>query len=345
VPPQELARAVGTGRRARDDRLGTEVTADVLRERRGARIAPVHVLLERLAGDDLQVGIEAALPAPDLAERAGRRLGDDLHRLVHGQPGEAVRPLERHHLVEDDAEGVDVGPHVHASRLAARLLRAHVRRRAAHDADAGQRRTGVLLDVGEARQREIEHLEVRKLRGRPRLGRDDDVRRLQVTVDDAPLVRVVHGGTDRLEEPQPQHHLLVGKGVGAAGEPAVERLAPHELHREPAVPVLGPARLVDRGDVRVLEAAERFDLALEHARLQLAEVTRLAPHLDGDAAARMPLLRLPDDTHATLTQQSDDAIRADRRRHRPPRRGWHRALFAEGPSGVVGIHPSSSLAA
>ncbi len=82
-----------------------------------------------------------------------------------------------------------------------------------------------------------------------------------------------------------------------------------------AVP--GVAGLVDGGDVRVLEAAQHLRLTVEHAGVQVVDVVPLAHHLEGDAAARVLLLGLPDHAHATLAEQPDDPVLADRLRHRP----------------------------
>ena len=130
------------------------------------------------------------------AERrpAGLRRQDGRHRVGDRLASERSPPREA--LVEDAAEGEDVGPFV--DRLAARLLRRHVRRgpeddarlRAARRERRGLRdlrRRGVALEgLGEA---EVEQLDL-SFRG------DHDVRGLQVPVDDPPLVRRFKGFGD-----------------------------------------------------------------------------------------------------------------------------------------------------
>ena len=74
--------------------------------------------------------------------------------------------------------------------------------------------------VRDARETEVEDLHLACLR-------DDEVRGLQVAVDDAALVRVVHGAADRVEELQPLAQLL-------ARRPLAAELVPHEGARASA---------------------------------------------------------------------------------------------------------------
>ncbi len=136
-------------------------------------------------------------------------------------------------------------------------------------------------------------------------------------MDDPALVGVADRLADRPEEPQPQLELLPRHGLRARAEPLAERRPAHELHGEEVVPVVGVARLVDRGDVGVLEAAEDLRLAVEHAGVEIVDVVPLAHDLERDAAARVLLLGFPDDAHPALAEQPEDAIPADRGRHLP----------------------------
>ena len=163
-------------------------------------------------------------------------------------------------------------------------------------------------------------------------------------MDDAALVRVVDRLADGREEAEPQLELLRRHRRRALRQPLPERLAPHQLHGEEVVAVPGVAGLVDGGDVRVLEAAEDLRLAVEHAGVQVVDVVALAHHLEGDAAARVLLLGLPDDAHAALAEQADDLVLADRLRHRP--RGCPAAGGAAGPESVgTASTPSTDAAA
>jgi hypothetical protein len=224
-----------------------------------------------------------------------------------------VRAPPREHLVQDHAEGEDVAAHVDRRHVAARLLRAHVRDGAADHALMGERAVlGVL--GGQPREAEVEDLHHRRRGfGVALLGRrHDDVQGLQVAVDHAALVRVVHSVGDRAEHLEPLRDLLRRQRASAGGEPLVERLSAHQLHREVVVPVGRVPRLVDRGDVGVPESAERLGLAAEHAGVDVVDVVPLSHDLDGDAPARAGLLGLPHHAHAALAEEADDAVVADR---------------------------------
>ena len=119
-------------------------------------------------------------------------------------PSNGARPGE--HLVQHAAEGPDIGPLV--DDLAARLLRAHVGGGAEDDPRAGARRSSHVGDcvgsgapgsrVPDLRQAEVQHLD-------HAVGRDLDVGRLQIAMDDPLLVRRFErvGGLPRWTARQP----------------------------------------------------------------------------------------------------------------------------------------------
>ena len=109
------------------------------------------------------------------------RLGQQLHRRAA-----LVRTLPRQHLVEDDAERVDVRPRVDVVRVH-HLLRRHVRGRT--DDHARRRHRRLVLVV-----RELRHAKVRQLR-RP-VSVEHDVVGLDVPVDHAVPVRHLEGKGD-----------------------------------------------------------------------------------------------------------------------------------------------------
>ncbi len=94
----------------------------------------------------------------------------------------AERPLAGQHLVEDHAQAVDVAAGVDVVRLAARLFGRHVGRRA-HDLAVRRHRLAVGVALGEAEVGDV----------RPALAVEEDVRRLDVAVDDAVVVGVLQG--------------------------------------------------------------------------------------------------------------------------------------------------------
>ena len=132
-------------------------------------------------------------------------------------------------LVDEDAERVDVAAQVDLEGGASCLLGAHVRHRSADVAELAQlARLGIR--VRDAREAEVEDLDLREARGPPTWlpvaleppgGRrdDEDVRRLQVAVDDSALVGVADGPADRREEAQPVAQL---RGCGSVA-PHVSR--------------------------------------------------------------------------------------------------------------------------
>ena len=89
-------------------------------------------------------------------------------------------------LIEDDAELIDVGGD--GDRLAAELLRAGVGQSQDH---LRRRVRDVRKEAGDA---EVEELDFSS-------GGDEDVRRLEVAVDDELLVRRLHRIADRTQEP------------------------------------------------------------------------------------------------------------------------------------------------
>ena len=133
-----------------------------------------------------------------------------------------------------------------ASLHARRLLRRHVGR-SPHDG-ARLRQVAVALDP--PGQAEVGHVRLAALV-------DQDVRRLQVAVEDPALMGVVHRLRDDRDQP--------GRGADVAAEvaePLVEAGAGDQLHAEVMqAPAL--ADLEDRDDVGVVELRDRLGLVLE----------------------------------------------------------------------------------
>ena len=185
--------------RSRSDQTATQDPPDCRRGRR-RQGGPVGLALEHLGED----------------------LGD-------GRP--LKRPAAGEALVEDAAEAPHVGPAIHG--LALRLLRTHVGRRAEnHPGDGarrGQRRRCGQVNAsagGLRRQRlgqtEVEHLDLP-------VGRELHVRRLEIAVDHARLVRGLERGGDLTH----QLDRLVDRNR-TAGQPLGQVLALDKLHRQEA---------------------------------------------------------------------------------------------------------------
>ncbi|MFN8091658.1 MAG: hypothetical protein U0599_05430 [Vicinamibacteria bacterium] len=201
-------------------------------------------------------------------------------------------------LVEDRRRGEEVGPRVH---LAARhLLGGHVAGRADDQPRAGQLGRGPERRGELARERagEAEVEELDAVRG------EEDVRGLQVPVDDAGRVEGLEGGEDVA-----RHREGLVRRQRAAREPGRERFAGEQLHRDEEAPgVL--ADLVDLADVRVVDRGRRPGLAAE---TPAGRLVGLGDRLHRDAPAEALVLGGEDDAHAALADALEQAVAAEGR--------------------------------
>jgi hypothetical protein len=221
--------------------LAGERAAHVVRELEGRLVAVLRPPLHGLRDDRLDRGRDAG------AERAERRrvlqqhLGEDGdRRALEGRPS-------REEVVERRPERVHVRPRADEVALVPDLLRRHVVRRADEVALGG-----------EAGRVDLERdPEVREARLSGRV--DEDVRGLDVAVDDPAPVRLVEGEGDLADDRE-----RLGLGERAAPlEDAVDVDAVHELHGDVEL-ALGLADVLDLHEVRVpAEAGDRPGLADE----------------------------------------------------------------------------------
>ena len=131
------------------------------------------------------------------------------------------------HFVKQDAERIDVAASVDVETAHLRLLRAGVGRRADERLEFGEESFLGEPLLGRLGDAEVDHLGHRHAV----VQRDEDVRRLDVAVDDALLMRVLDGVTDLDEEIEP---FLGGELVLVA---VIGDLDPaHQFHHE-----VGPA--------------------------------------------------------------------------------------------------------
>ena len=161
--------------RSRRDRLAGQPPRQVLGESIGTGVAPARVLLEALQADDFQIPRHSRVelprwlrrPLPHLVHRLQERWS---HRTAPaGQQG-----------VEDRSQPVDVGRGRQCAAFARSLLGRHVGGRA--DDRPRVRQLAVPLDsLGQAEVGDM----------RLTIGIDQDIRRLQVAMEDASLVSVV----------------------------------------------------------------------------------------------------------------------------------------------------------
>ena len=131
----------------------------------------------------------------------------------------------------------------------------------------------------------------------------EDVGRLEVAVDDALLVRVLHRVTHHGEQP---HALVHGEPCLVAE--LVDGASRHVLHGKVEAPILGGPGLEHARNVGVVHERQRLPLRLE-ARGRASRVDAHLDHLERHAAADgMRLLGEVDDAHAALSQDVDHVV-------------------------------------
>ena len=239
--------------------------------------------------------------------------------------GAAERRLAGHQLIKHDPEAVDVAPTVGPMAVAAGLLGRDVGGRAE---DLALQRQGALVPASPG-QAEVGDVGAA-------VAVDQDVRRLEVAVDDPSPMGVVDGPGDR----QDQAGRLAGRDRPVL-EPAGQGRAVDVLADEVAGPV-DPAGVVDGDDPGVPEPGAAAGLAEEP--LDLARRPRvLRPRdLQRDDPPELPVDRPVDDAEraaAGLLDQLEPPEAPGRGPDgdrsigcRPPRRRW-RPRWRSGPGG------------
>jgi hypothetical protein len=180
-----------------------------------------------------------------------------------------------------------------ANLLAGGLLGAHVGRRARHHPRSRHRHAAALA-------RKTRHPEVQDAGhlGRASGRLDEDVRRLQVPVHDAGVVRVTKRAGDlRHQRRQPRGRQWPGLQEPFQGLPLQERH--HQIH----IRLIAP-RVEDGHDVRVVQPARNPGLADEAAYRRLVERQRRVQQLHGDFTLEVAL---PCDEHHAETASRQDA--------------------------------------
>ena len=262
--------------------------ADVERGREAVRGIALEAPQDRAVPRGRQVGRRSP--------RRGRRLLELLQR--DRQRRVAVERLAAgDHLVEDDAERVDVGRGRQGAALD--LLGRHVVRRAEHGLRLRQRRPARRLRA--AREAEVGDDDPHAARP-PLVGREHDVAALEVAVDHAGVVR----GGERRGHLLDQRQRVRRPHPAGALEALGERLAGEQLHREERE-VLVVEDVVDPAHVRVRHRAREVDLPQEPVHRP-----RIARDLRPDRLERDPLvedlvLGLVDLAHAAARDEAHDA--------------------------------------
>ena len=204
-------------------------------------VALAHVFLEHAAHDAGDVGRHERIER----RHVGRLDRED--RAQHGGVGVArERPLAAEQLVRHHARREDVGALV--DRLARRLLGRHVGRRAQDRADHRHLGRGLAAAPREPEVHDLDRA----------VGREHQVRRLDVAMHDAVAVRVLQAAAEIVEHEQ--RHLERGRAVRR--DPLLQVHALDEFHGDVGH-VFVPAAVDDLDDVLVPHHRGRARLALE----------------------------------------------------------------------------------
>ena len=210
------------------------------------------------------------------------------------------------HLVHDAAERPDVGAAV--ERQPARLLGAHVGGRPHHRVGAGlARRQRVRSGLVAARigddgfgQAEVEHLH-------HAVGRELDVGRLQIAVDDALFVRGVERVHDLAGDADHLGKRQAAPGRGGALQVFVQRVAFDQLHHQRQHAALF-LEAEERGDVGMVEGGQDAGFALEPCDAFGIGDEGLGQRLQRDVAAQVRVMRPIHLAHSALTYESQDFV-------------------------------------
>jgi len=223
-----------------------------------------------------------------IATVGGRRAPDDRRRVPGGQRARGhyspapvvIGPVRRlHKPCQDTPQGEDVAARV--GGLAGQLL-GRDKARCPKQRPLRGERARTARAVQQPRDAEVHDR-------RPGIAigptADEDVGRLQVAVDHAPLVRVLHGAADTGKQPAAK-----GEAHAVPLAPPVDRQALHKLGHQERLPTSRPPRVVDRRDPPMAQRAQNLRLALQAVGRPRAHTLVVAKHLDGHLALDRPSL-------------------------------------------------------
>ena len=241
--------------------------------------------------------LETALEQSPDAHRRLRRQGGPIGLVFEdrrdrvGDSLAAKHPPGRQHLVQHGAESPDVGSLV--DRLSSCLLGAHVAGRARNHSFSC-----FLVAPKHLRQTEVEHLH-----GVAR--RDLDVRRFQIAVDDALLVRRL----ERLRDLARDHECLQNR-QRTQGQTLGERGAFHEFEDE-AADAVGLLQPVDRANLRMVQRRQDPRFAFEVRKPLRVCKEDVRDNLDCDISAQLRVVSAVNLAHPARADQSQDLVRTD----------------------------------
>ncbi len=263
-------------------------TLQLARHRRRARRTCERVLLQRAT--DHAVGGDHGGPAAEGGRLFVQGRVQDLDDALADEGGAA-----RQHLEQDCSEGEQVGADV--GPVAPDLFRRHVAGRPEERSSLRQ-----AVAARRARQRRPRQAEVEDLDA---VGRQEDVRRLEVAVDDLAIVERLEGR----EHPDRDRNRLVDLHRPAP-EPLAQGLAVEQLHGdEDRAGVV--ADVEDLADRRMAHAGRHAGLTFE--ALPGGRISGGRDRLDGHRAAEALVAGGIHDAHAALSDLADHVVVADAR--------------------------------
>ena len=248
-------------------------------------------------------------------------------------------------LVEQDPQRVNVAARVDIERAHLRLLRAHVGRGAYEQFEGGEERFVGQSLIGRFRDAKVNHLGHRFAI----LERDQDVRRFDIAVDNALLVRVLQGMADLDEEVEP----LLGREmilVAVVGDLD----PPHQFHDEVGPAGVGRARIQNPGDIRMVHEGQRLPLGLEagddslgvHAQLDNLERHSAADGLLLLGHVHRPAAAFPDLLEEFVGTDPVSGLLGERHGQTEGQLGgWDDRLFEEPFGMLVGLEELLNLGA
>ena len=329
---ESLPRANGPGL----DRLVVRKAPEIFRQCARGMVALGRRFLQARQADRFQV-------ARHLGLKPARWHRIVLRHLKHGIESRlaAERRPAREQFVENSPQRINVRRRADVAVLAERLLRSDVARRPHHRPAARlphcRRRTDltrarpVRLRVHFLGETEVSDLESRQsgisvallafvapgnfvFRPLPFASRQQNVARLQIAMHDAPLVGVLDGPSEGLDQ--------VSRGAGRPGiafEMLAERAAFDEFKGE-VRPAFDLADLVYLHDVRMLQRRHGLGLAAETLEFPLARMVARQNHLEGDEPVQVFLPCLINNAHAAATEFPKDLVTRHRMAHGAGRR-------------------------
>ncbi len=209
--------------------------------------------------------------------------------------GGIERGMAGEHLVEDDAEGVDIRPGIEILPLA--LFGGHIAWRSQEHACSSDPLLNVHRLLGHLRQSKVDNgcaLMVTVIL------RDDDVRRLQITMHDAGLMCRV----DRLENLPGNAHGIGKRQWRILYDVLSECRSFDQFHHDIGTFIRENAEIVGACNARMMQPRRRLRLATEAGDGRRIIRKRWRQKLQRDRDLQIHMLRQIDRTHASAPQQT-----------------------------------------